>query len=331
VRGGQHLELSCALFKSLSGKGSAVSTIFDPFPSIKAAFAAAPAASKDENIVLSKECSSLSLCQNFFAALRKKFDQIMLALLNDKKGVCDIVSQLETGEIVVVEAQVERKDCLDKRFLAYTTTLFSNQIREGQAWSKLNNVASVILLSHDVSTSLGWSAREYKRHYMLTNQLGDSDGTNKWPYLQLILYCLPKVKLDEIDDPNERAWLEFFKSADTLEKIPMDVPDEVAMAYERVRRSTVPVDVILGMKNEDSYLQNMEGVFMEVREEGRQEGRKEGRQQLLIKMLQENVISRKDYDDQMAKISQTADAAAESPAGCKVERTPQPSDPGPCA
>jgi predicted transposase/invertase (TIGR01784 family) len=315
----------------LSGKDNAVSTTFDSFPSIKAALAAKPAASSDKNDGLSKEYSSLSLCQNFFAALRMKFDKILLALLNDKKGVCDIVSQLETGEFVIVEAQVEKKDCLDKRFLAYTTTLYSNQIREGQAWSKLNNVASVILISHDVTTSLGWSPREYKRHYMLTNQLGDSNGTNKWPYLQLILYCLPKVKPDEIENLEERAWLEFFKSADTLDKIPPDVPGEVAMAYERVRRSTVPIGVILGMKSEDSYLQNMEGVLMEEREVGRQEGRQEGRQQLLNTMLQEHVITQKYYDSQLTAISQTADAAAESLAGCEVERTPQPSDPGPCA
>ena len=327
VRGDQHLELSCALFNSLSGKGKTVATILDPFPTIKAALATAPAASKEEENGLSKEYSSLSLCQNFFAALRKKFDLILLALLNDKKGVCDIVSRLETGEVVVVEAQVDKKDCLDKRFLAYATSLYSNQIREGQEWSKLNNVASVILIRHDVSASLGWSACEYKRHYMLTNQLGDSEGTNKWPYLQLILYCLPKVNPDEIENAEERAWLEFFKSADTLDEIPPHVPGEVAKAYERVRRSTVPIGVILGMRSEDSYLQNMEGVLREEREKGFQEGRKE----VLNMLLQTRVITKECYDNQMAAISQTADSTAESLAGCEVERVPQPSDPGPYA
>jgi predicted transposase/invertase (TIGR01784 family) len=312
VRSDQHLELSCALFSSLSGKEKNVSTILDPFPTIKAALATEPAALEAGKSGLSKEYSSLILCQNFFAALRKKFDLILLALLNDKKGVCDIVSRLETGEVVVVEAQVDKKDCLDKRFLAYATSLYSNQIREGQEWSKLNNVASVILIRHDVSASLGWSACEYKRHYMLTNQLGDSKGTNKWPYLQLILYCLPKVKPDEIENAEERAWLEFFKSADTFDEIPPHVPGEVAMAYERVRRSTLPIGVILGMKSEDSYLQNMEGVLMEEREEGRQEGRQEGRKEVLKTLLQACIISKECYDEQMAAISLTADATAES-------------------
>ena len=206
-----HLELSCALFKSLSGTEEKKDVdIQDPFKSLKAAMASEPVASKAKIKGLQKEYDALILCQSFFAALRKKFDLVLLALLDDKKGVCDVISRLDTGDIVLVEAQVEKKDCLDKRFLAYTTSLYSNQLREGEEWSKLKSVASVILISHDVSKSLGWSDKEYKRHYQLTNQLGDGQGTNKWPYLQLILYCLPKANPAEITDPIEGAWLEFF-------------------------------------------------------------------------------------------------------------------------
>ena len=243
--------------RSLSGLEQAAPEILDQYPSLKATLAAVPAASKDESSKLRQECNALSLCKSFFVALRNRFDLVLLALLDDKKDVCNIVSRLDTGDIVLVEAQVEKNDCLDKRFLAYATSLYSNQIREGFDWSTLKNVASVILISHDVSKSLGWSEHEYKRHYLLKNKLADGEGTNTWPYLQLILYCIPKVDLVKTDDPIERAWLEFFKNADKLEEVPPKIPEEVAKAYERVRRCNLPVSVILSMQSEDSHLRNM--------------------------------------------------------------------------
>uniref|UniRef100_A0A7S0MJI3 Uncharacterized protein n=1 Tax=Cryptomonas curvata TaxID=233186 RepID=A0A7S0MJI3_9CRYP len=82
VNSAQHLELSCALFKSLSGSHDQKK--LGPFSSLIAALAAKPAASEEDSQHLLEEHKALTLCQSFFAALRKKFE---LALLDDKKGV----------------------------------------------------------------------------------------------------------------------------------------------------------------------------------------------------------------------------------------------------
>ena len=301
----QHLELSSALFGSVSGQTKDAPKLF---PFLQSALKSEPKATKAELQALRKEYEELSLCQNFFAALRKKFDLILLALLDEKKGVCDIVSRLDTGDIVLVEAQVEKKDCLDKRFLAYATSLYSNQIREGEEWSKLKNVASVILISHDVSNSLGWSKNEFKRHYLLTDQVAvDEARRNKWPYLQIILYCLPKVDLGKTDDPLQRSWLEFFMRADKMDEIPQDTPLEVVAAYERARRRNLPLEVLLSIKDEDAHLKNMAGVFQDIK----RKGERKGERRLLRKLLENHSISNEQYEATLQELDAARDEESE--------------------
>ena len=217
--------------------------------------------------------------------------------------MCDIVSRLDTGEIVFVEAQVEKKDSLDQRFLAHACSLYSHQIRAGMEWSKIKNVASIILISHDVSKSLGWSANEYKRHYLMTNQM-DEAGRNKWHYVQVIIYCLAKVNLASTVDPLERSWLEFFKSAETLDEIPPNTPEEVAIAYERTRRRNLPRSVILGIESEDAHLENMAGVL--------QEERNEGKREVLQSLLEDGIITKEQYNERLEALYSAADKYADT-------------------
>jgi predicted transposase/invertase (TIGR01784 family) len=306
VNGTQHLELSSATLKSMS-----------EMPAVSGELESAR-----------KEHRALSLCQRFFAAFRKEWGNIRSKLCDDKKGVCDIVSRLDSGDIVLVEAQVLKKDCLDKRFLLYSTTLYSNQLRKTQDWSELKNVASVILIAHDVALSLGWSAKEYKRHYLLTNKLAESDdckGTNTWPYLQLILYCLPRVGKVNIEEPLEKSWLEFFNSAHTLDDIPETTPLEVVAAYDRVRRNNLPLSVTKEMETEDDCLRNMAGVLKDEWQSGRlhghqegrlqghqeghlqghQEGHLQGRLSLLTKLLESHTITKEIHDSEVAALRST--------------------------
>ena len=296
----QHLEVSSALLGSLTKQSD---DLPKSFPFLQAAMESNPEAVQKELRSLRKEYAELSLCKNFFAALRKKFDQILLALLYEKKGVCDIVSRLDTGEIVLVEAQVEKKDSLDQRFLAHACSLYSHQIRAGMEWSKIKNVASIILISHDIGKSLGWPANEYKRHYLMTNQM-DEAGRNKWPYVQVIIYCLPKVNLASTVDPLERSWLEFFKSAETLDEIPPNTPEEVAIAYERTRRRNLPRSVILGIESEDAHLENMAGVL--------QEERNEGKREVLQSLLEDGIITKEQYNERLEALYSAADKYADT-------------------
>ena len=136
VKNEKHLELSSALFGSLSKQEQDTAKILDSIPFLRAALESKPEASKEELKALRKEYGTLSMCKEFFAALRNKFELILLALLDEKKGVCDIVSRLDTGDIVLLEAQVVKTDCLDRSGICCFLVFQPNQRRAGMVYTQ---------------------------------------------------------------------------------------------------------------------------------------------------------------------------------------------------
>ena len=251
--------------------------------------------------------SDLKASRAFFNTFSKNHEQICKLLLNEKTGFCDVVCELKSGELVLVEVQVIAEDALDKRFLAYGSLMYGNQLRQGDEWSKLKDMYMINLFEGRFPTRFDFSPpNEHRRHYMMTD-LSVAGRPRQLPHLQMIQISLRDVDIDQVDDAEERWWLDFFKRAHGYTAIPEGCPPSVAAAYQRVRSDALPPAIRKAVDDEEGRYKNLTEVFASKFAEGIAEGRKLA----LIDLLQKGIITESVYDEGMASGSSVDTAAAE--------------------
>lgn len=219
---------------------------------------------------LPQETDQQKLIWRFFNHLRDNYDEISATLLDEKSPVSDVICKLSTGDHVLIEVQVENpgKGAWDKRALAYAAILYGSQLRRGQSWGDINAVLALNILGMGGSDAQPFWPKEcyYKRHYRFENILKKPEIPIE--HLQMIQYSLGNVDLDTVSDPEERAWLDFFKNAHRYNDIPKDCPEIMKLAYERIITDHLPPNIKDVYKDEDAQLGNYKLRFEEEREAG---------------------------------------------------------------
>ncbi len=248
---------------------------------------------KKESLNLPRETKEEKLTHRFFSHLRDNYDEISKVLLDDKGPVSDVICKLSTGDYVLVEVQVNNPGLgvWDKRALAYAAMLFGNQLRKGDDWRNILDVTAVNILGtgQDDKTLFWPEGSYYKRHYRFRNDL----ETPALPLdnLSLIQYSLGNADLATIQNPEERAWLDFFKNAHRYNSIPKECPEIMKLAYERIVTDTLPPNIKDLYETEEQQIRNFGQRFLEEREEGKLEGVHEGKLEIARNMLSGDVDS----------------------------------------
>lgn len=217
-----------------------------------------------------KEAKEIKITQHFLKHLRENYDEISRVLLDDKGPVSDVICKLSTGDHVLVEVQVERQDFWDKRALAYASMLFGNQLRKGDEWRELKDVIAVNILGtgRDEDRKFWPSGSPYKRHFVFQDQLDKTETPLQLDNVQLIQYSLGNVDLENVQDSEERAWLDFFKNAHHYKDIPHNSPKIMKLAYERIVADNLPANIKELYINEEESFKNFKQRFEEERQEG---------------------------------------------------------------
>jgi hypothetical protein len=129
-----------------------------------------------------QELNMLKTSKAFYLKFANDMEPLQKASLNEKHRLCDMIClfKLESGEHVLVEAQVMHDCVRDHRFLAYAATLSENQLRiirgdpewKSAPYNKLTAVYFVNVMASGILTQLlkaNSTSGEYPRHDRMTD------------------------------------------------------------------------------------------------------------------------------------------------------------------
>ncbi len=165
----------------------------------------------------------------------------------------------------------------------------------------LSDVVAVNILGRGYEETLSFWPEDshYKRHYVLEDQAisqtSKESTRHKLEGIQIIQYSLASVVPGKIEDKDERAWLDFFQNAHHYDTIPENIPEEMKLAYERIRPDNIPPNIRDLYETEENYYNNYSEKFIT---EGINKGMKVKENQVALKMIEDGMS-----DDQICRLT----------------------------
>lgn len=196
--------------------------------------------------------------------------------IEDKQGVLDIKAKLYDGTQVNIEIQLVNQYNMEKRTLFYWSKLYSDQIKEGESYSKLKKTVTINILDFEYTTlgkyhSVFHLWEDYNKEYRLTD------------IMEIRFLELPKFRKlkPDLSKPLDR-WLMF------IDGYPEEMID-VAKEYDPAIKKAEKILEYLGTNEEiiRMYESRQKAIHDEI---SRLEGAKaEGINQTAVNMLKEGI------------------------------------------
>ena len=146
--------------------------------------------------------------------------------IDDKFSILDIKATLSDGTRVNIEMQIIDQYDMKKRSLYYLSRLYSEQLKQGDEYKKLNGAIGINILNFNLLNN-----ERYHNSYLFKESETNEVFTD---LMQIHIIELPKFnkKPSEIKDELE-SWVEFLKepSAEVVEMLSKKVP-EIIEAFE---------------------------------------------------------------------------------------------------
>lgn len=193
--------------------------------------------------------------------------------IEDKFAVLDIKATLNDGTRINIEMQVIDQYDMKKRSLYYLSRLYSEQLKQGDEYKKLNGAISINILNFNLLNN-----NRYHNHFLFKENQTNEVFTD---LMQIHIIELAKFNKDPKDIQDElESWVEFLKepTMEVVEMLSKKVP-EIIEAFEvlKVVSSDVETrrDAEIRFKSMSDKASNLAGA----REEGVKQGVKLGIQQ----------------------------------------------------
>lgn len=206
--------------------------------------------------------------------------------IDDKFAILDIKATLNDGTRVNIEMQIVDQYDMKKRSLYYLSRLYSEQLKQGDEYRKLNGAIGINILNFNLLNN-----DRYHNHYLFKENETNEIYTD---LMQIHIIELPKFNknLNEIKDELE-SWVEFLKepSTEVVNMLSKQVPEiieafevlKVVSSNEETRR-----DAEVRIKAMSDKASSLAGA----KEEGLQQGIEQGMQQGLH-LVAENMLKNK--------------------------------------
>ena len=193
--------------------------------------------------------------------------------IDDKFSILDIKATLSDGTRVNIEMQIIDQYDMKKRSLYYLSRLYSEQLKQGDEYKKLNGAIGINILNFNLLSN-----DRYHNRYLFKESETNEVFTD---LMQIHIIELPKFKKEPSEIKEElESWVEFLKepSAEVVEMLSKKVPEiieafevlKVVSSNEETRR-----DAEIRIKAMSDKASSLAGA----KEEGREEGLKEGEYQ----------------------------------------------------
>ena len=152
----------------------------------------------------------------------------------DKKGILDVLLELNDGTNITIEMQVLEKTDFTKRVLFYNSKLFTRQAKKGKSYHSISKTIIILVLNFElICDSIEWI-----HQFTYYDSVKNAEFTN---LSEIITIELPKLGISQIEDNRFDSqklmpWLEFI-SADNKEDVMLALEKypELQAAYEKLQ------------------------------------------------------------------------------------------------
>ena len=214
--------------------------------------------------------------------------------IDDKFSILDIKATLSDGTRINIEMQIVDQYDMKKRSLYYLSRLYSEQLKQGDEYRKLNGAIGINILNFNLLSN-----DRYHNHYLFKENETNEIYTE---LMQIHIIELPKFnkKPNEIKDELE-SWVEFLKepSVEVVEMLSKKVPEiveafevlKVVSSNEETRR-----DAEIRIKAMSDKASSLAGAKEEGLQQGLHQGTIQGKLEIILNMaknqLDEETISK---------------------------------------
>ena len=196
-------------------------------------------------------------------------------------------------EIINVEMQTTNKKNFTRRVLAYNARLYSNQLKSGQGYGKLNSVYSLIFVTENLKE---FAVKELMHEYYHTCSVRRNTAPNLLlsDGMQFIIVELAKFKkgLKKTID-NKDAWCYFLKNSQNMDenacKELSKKGDDMKNAVKRLWNLSQSDWEREFREAAEKQRMDKEAERLYAIEEGEEKGREENKQKTALKMLEEGI------------------------------------------
>ena len=216
-------------------------------------------------------------------------------LEDDKYGILDVKVKLKNGIKIDFEMQVIYYDCWEKRTIYYLSKMYTEQLKAGEDYDKLQKCIQVSILDHVL-------IQEDDKYYRCISFCDTETGEKYSDMMEMHILELPKLPPEQQDETDLLQWMRFLggKNREDLKRM-AEKNSNLQEAYDELDRLSADERKRLEYEARQKAIRDKNMLFKTGVERGRKEGIEQGiergRKDIILSMLKSGMSI-----EQIAKI-----------------------------
>ena len=214
---------------------------------------------------------------------------------DDKYGILDVKVKLKNGIKIDFEMQVIYYDCWEKRTIYYLSKMYTEQLKAGEDYDKLQKCIQVSILDHVL-------IQEDDKYYRCISFCDTETGEKYSDMMEMHILELPKLPPEQQDETDLLQWMRFLggKNREDLKRM-AEKNSNLQEAYDELDRLSADERKRLEYEARQKAIRDKNMLFKTGVERGRKEGIEQGiergRKDIILSMLKSGMSI-----EQIAKI-----------------------------
>ena len=149
---------------------------------------------------------------------------------DDKYGILDVKVKMKSGVLIDLEMQVVYYDCWEKRTIYYLSKMYTEQIKAGEDYDKLQKCIQVSILDHVL-------IQEDDKYYRCISFCDTETGERYSDMMEMHILELPKLPPEQKDETDLMQWMRFLggKNREDLKRM-AEKNSNLQEAYDELDR-----------------------------------------------------------------------------------------------
>ena len=149
---------------------------------------------------------------------------------DDKYGILDVKVKMKSGILIDFEMQVIYYDCWEKRTIYYLSKMYTEQLKAGEDYDKLQKCIQVSILDHVL-------IREDDKYYRCISFCDTETGEKYSDMLEMHILELPKLPPEQQNETDLMQWMRFLggKNREDLKRM-AEKNSNLREAYDELDR-----------------------------------------------------------------------------------------------
>ena len=149
---------------------------------------------------------------------------------DDKYGILDVKVKMKSGILIDFEMQVIYYDCWEKRTIYYLSKMYTEQLKAGEDYDKLQKCIQVSILDHVL-------IQEDDKYYRCISFCDTETGERYSDMMEMHILELPKLPPEQKDETDLMQWMRFLggKNREDLKRM-AEKNSNLQEAYDELDR-----------------------------------------------------------------------------------------------